>query len=97
MDIEAIRAVRAVVKTISWKTVPHPEVTIWVKCSQGGEAWTLGMEVLPTLEVRPPTMEVRAARAAPGSDIHLAAKAAVVNYLARNRTGIKEIFSQTRH
>jgi hypothetical protein len=88
-----VGGVRAEVKTVSWRAISlHTEMTVWVKCSRGAAAWTLPIRVLPTLEVEPclPRPE-----GAPTSDVKLAAQLAASSYVAKNRTGLKEIFKRT--
>jgi hypothetical protein len=89
-----LTGVRAEVNTVSWRAVSrHTEMTVWVKCSRGSRVWTLPLEVLPTLEIL--QLDLESDGAEPSSDVRSAAQRAASNYVAKNQTGLKEIFRNT--
>jgi hypothetical protein len=84
--------IQAEVKTVSWRAISlHTEMTVWVRCWRAGTAWTLPLEVLPTLDVREPDLY----ETEPSKEVRLAALLVASTYVAKNRAGLKEIFRQS--
>jgi hypothetical protein len=75
----------AEVKSVVWSRLAlKPELIIWVACTRGEEAWSLGFEVLPDLELRVP-------ESPRGAEATAAAQVAAADYVANHRGEIRSL------